>query len=97
MQKFNSNKQPESFKDMFQPLSEPNRTNGYVIPRIKNKFLDQFPTSFLPKIWNDNSLIQKNIKSSNLFKNSLKKSFIAAYPPSVHCDSASCNDCNLPT
>ena len=97
MQKYNSNKQPESFKDMFQPLSEPNRTNGYVIPRIKNKFLDQFPTSFLPKIWNDNSLIQKNIKSSNLFKNSLKKSFIAAYPPMVHCDSASCNDCNLPT
>ena len=94
MHKYILNKQPESFKDMFQPLSEPNRTNGYIIPRVKSKFLDQFPTSFLPKIWNENSLNQKHIKSINSFKNSLQKLFISKYPPHVNCESSFCDECN---
>ena len=93
MHKYILNKQPESFKDMFQPLSEPNRTNGYIIPRVKSKFLDQFPTSFLPKIWNENSLNQKHIKSINSFKNSLQKLFISTYPPHVKCESSLCDEC----
>ena len=94
MHKYILNKQPESFKDMFQPLSEPNRTNGYIIPRVKSKFLDQFPTSFLPNIWNENSLNQKHIKSINSFKNLLQKLFISKNPPHVNCESSFCDECN---
>ena len=51
------------------------------------------PTSFLPKIWNENSLNQKHIKSLNSFKNSLQKLFISTYPPHVNCESSLCDEC----
>ena len=37
MHKYILNKQPESFKDIFQPLSETNRTNNYIIPKVKKQ------------------------------------------------------------
>ena len=93
MQSYTRDALPDSFKNMFTPLSEPNRTNSFKLDRIKNDSLAHFPTYFLPKVWNSNSLTVKNILPKNLFKNTLKKSMLSSYHSSVKCNSSSCTDC----
>ena len=78
MQIYTQDALPESFKN---------------IDRIKNDSLAHFPTYFLPKVWNSNSLTVKNILPQNLFKNTLKKSMLSSYHSSVKCNSSSCTDC----
>ena len=74
MQSYTQDALPESFKNIFTLLSEPNRTNSFKLDRIKNNSFAHFLTYFLPKVWNSNSLTIKNILPQNLFKNTLKKS-----------------------
>ena len=94
MHNYLHNKLPNSFENKFTQLSSPNRTKGFVIDRIKNNFLSQFPNYFLPKNWNSNSLVLKNISTINSFKNNLKKHILASYSPVIRCNSDNCPDCH---
>ena len=69
MNKYILNLLPKAFDDFFYPLSEPNRTNGFKLEKTKNKNLEKFPSVFLPKIWNDNSLLLKSMISHKSFTN----------------------------
>ena len=42
MQTYTRDALPDSFKNMFTPLSEPNRTNSFKLDRIKNNSLAHF-------------------------------------------------------
>ena len=95
MNKYFLNRLPDSFKNKFPPLAPPNRINGLLVERYKNKFLTQFPAYFLPRIWNGNSLENKLNESHTSFKKSLYESFILAYPPAFKCKSQTCPDCRL--
>ena len=94
MHKYSLNLVPQSFQNLFCPLAEPNRTKKYVIERKKYKILEQFPPDFLPKIWNDISLLQKSILKHNTFKKDLKKSLIEKYPHTAWCSNPMCEDCH---
>ena len=79
MQKFVNSNLPSSFSGMFLPLSEPNRTRKLIAARPRNKFLEQFPSVFLPKIWNDLDLNFKMIKKTESFKKELSCNLLASY------------------
>ena len=94
MHKIFNEKAPPSFKNVFIQLPAPNRTNSFEIVKNKNEFLLQFPTYFLPKIWNSKPLSLKCIKSHNSFKTTLEENLIDEYATHVKCKSASCPDCH---
>ena len=93
MHKCINDKLPPSFKDFFTPLTEPNRTHGFKQDRLKNESLSHFPSYFLPKLWNSNSLFLKCTTSHNIFKKELKKSLVAQYSKHVRCDYDGCEEC----
>ena len=43
MYKFFKSKLPDSFNDLFKPLSEPNRTYNFRLERPRHKYLEKFP------------------------------------------------------
>ena len=67
MHKCMEGKLPVSFDDFLETLAPPNRTNGFIENNTRIKFLEQFPSYFLPKIWNKNSLYLKLIESHKKF------------------------------
>ena len=79
-------KVPDSFVDFFTPLRLPNRTCGYQTDRLKSNFLAQFPTYFLPKIWNNNSFKLKLETSWTKFKTNLYHTLISNYSTFVRCN-----------
>ena len=79
MHKYYNDTLPRSFRGMFHPLSEPNRTRGFRTARPNIKFLEQFPDVFLPKAWNQLHLELKNASTLNQFKNMLFKSLHSTY------------------
>ena len=79
MYKYTYNYLPLSFSGMFTPLSQPNRTLSYKLPRSKNSFVDQLPAAILPRIWNDLERESKTTSSVNVFKRNLYKSIIENY------------------
>ena len=93
MHKYINNKLPESFQDFFTPFSNPNRTHSFQTSLAKKKFLENFPTFFLPVIWNSNSLGLKSTINLGSFKNNLKQLMLGAYPHAIKCNSAFCPDC----
>ena len=93
MHNFINDKLPNSFRNFFEPLSEPNRTNSFRISLIKNNFLLSFPTYYIPKMWNSNSNGIKSIVNLKSFKNNLKKNILATYPTATKCNSEFCPDC----
>ena len=93
MHKLINGKAPPSFNNTFIPLAVPNRTNSFQTDKEKSKFLAQFPTHFLPKIWNCKPLELKLTRSHASFKNSLEDSLISKYSSHIKCNSASCPDC----
>ena len=93
MHKYNNEKLPASFEDFFMPFAHPNRNNNYRFDRIKNTFLSQFPTYFLPKIWNANDFHLKMTESHHSFKRLLYEQYISSYKKSVSCQDRSCVDC----
>ncbi len=54
MHKFAFGKLPHTFDNMFTPLGALNRTGNYRIQFYQSRYLDQFPSAFLPRVWNDN-------------------------------------------
>ena len=64
---------------MFIALAEPNRTKGYKLELVNNKYLESFPTLFLPRTWNSIPLEIKSLGTLANFKSSFKKSFLEEY------------------
>ena len=93
MHKLVLGKQPDSFQTMFTPLDGANRTKKFLTSISKNNFISQFPTIFLPKIWNANSLELKNIPKHKSFKTDLQNFFISQYNTHVNCHDPMCPDC----
>ena len=60
-------------------MSEPNRTNGYKTDILKTHFLYQFPTFYLPKIWNELTLNLKLTSSYKTFKKEVYEMSIDKY------------------
>lgn len=94
MYKYTNKLVPESYADMFLPLHGSNRTNSYKIDIIKSNYLSQFPSYFLPKIWNKNNITLKNLGSTNCFKNALRKDILNSYSILVRCKDKKCRDCH---
>ena len=87
-------KLPESFKNFFEPLSAPNRTNGFKTGILKKDYLSKFPTYFLPKTWNDNSIGMKSTINLTSFKHNLKELILGSYPTATKCKNKThCPDC----
>ena len=59
MNKYVLGRLPLSFRNFLQEMAPPNRTKGFVIDKVKSDYLYQFPSYFLPKIWNDVNMFQK--------------------------------------
>ena len=93
MHKYIEGKLPISFKDLFLPLAPPNRTNSFVIKNAKSKFLEQFPTFYLPRVWNNSSLFLKNIEKHKTFKKECQENLIKSYSRHVACRDYMCTDC----
>ena len=93
MHKIAFGKQPASFESMFTPLGETNRTGNYHIKIYKSMYLDQFPSAFLPKVWNDNSPDIKRCISLSSIKTLLSEKIISEYLSSEKCKFINCPDC----
>ena len=63
---------PESIGNLFQQLSFPNRTCGFVTKQSKSKAMEMFPSHFLPRIWNSNSLMIKTSATIGQFNRSYR-------------------------
>ena len=48
---------PDSLLNMFTPLKTNGRNGNYLLKRYKGKYLDRFTSSYLPKIWNQVSIM----------------------------------------
>ena len=48
---------PDSLLNMFTPLKSNGRNGNYLLKRYKGKYLDRFTSSYLPKIWNQVSIM----------------------------------------
>jgi len=79
MFKYMNGKLPLSFNGIFLALAEPNRTKSYKLEYVHNKYLESFPTVFLPMTWNSIPLEIKSLGTLASFKTSLKKSFLEEY------------------
>ena len=79
MYKFNNRLLPTSFENVFTPCNPPNRTNSYKVVKNRISFLNQFPTSFLPKTWNALDRQLKFSSSLSIFKRKLKNSLLEPY------------------
>ena len=93
MHKFAFGKQPESFHNMFIPLGKNNRSGNYFITNYKLKLFDQFPTAFLPKVWNNNSNEIKNCLSIKSIKTLPSEKLISHYNLQEKCNYIQCPDC----
>ena len=92
MFKYMTGKLPLSFNGMFIALAEPNRTKSYKLELVNNKYLESFPTVFLPRTWNSIPLEIKSLGTLTSFKTSFKKSFLEEYS-NFHCINRNCFSC----
>ena len=83
---------PASFQGMFEPLTQFNRNMNYKVQRIKYESLSNFPSVFLPKIWNSLPLGCKSLQSQKMFKNALKEKAISDYKK-FKCPKNNCYSC----
>jgi hypothetical protein len=79
MYKYINDKLPLSFKNMFNPLSEPNRTRNFLHEKAKIKTLEWFPKVVFPRIWNTLKLNLKSAKSLRSFKRIFQSDCIVKY------------------
>ena len=79
MYKYSNNLLPVSFGNMFTACNPPNRTNSYKIVKSRTSYIDQFPSAYLPKKWNELCASLKNAENLNKFKRILKNTLLSAY------------------
>ena len=77
--KLNNELLPISFDNFLKPIAKPNRTNGYLHDKLKTKFLSQFPTFYLPIIWNELNLNIKLTISHKTFKKEMYEFLLDKY------------------
>ena len=94
MYKYCHGLQPLTFKDMFTPCNNNDRTGDYKLKLCKTHFLDRFPSVFLPKYWNENSQNIKHAMSLKSLKSQINTYYINHYNKFRKCDSPFCLDCN---
>ena len=94
MYKYGHGLQPRSFENMFTPCNNNDRTGDYKLQLIKRKFLDKFPSVFLPKIWNANSHNVKHAMTLGSLKSQIKTYCIDHYNKNERCNFPLCPDCN---
>ena len=93
MHKIAFGKHPASFESMFTPLGATNRTGNYHIKIYKSTYLDRFPSAFLPKVWNNNSMDIKRCITLSSLKTLLSDKIISEYKSSQKCQYKNCPDC----
>ena len=81
-----------SFHDMFNSLTEPNRTKSYKLERVLFKTLECFPSALFPKIWNSIELELKETKSAKSFKRKVAKIYLDSYANYI-CKKKNCVSC----
>ena len=79
MYKYSNNLLPKSLDNMFTPCNPPNRTNSYKIIKSRTSYIDQFPSAYLPKKWNELGCNMKNLDTLSKFKTNLKTTLLSAY------------------
>ena len=79
MYKYSNNLLPVSFNNMFTACNPPNRTNSYKIVKSRITYIDQYPTAYLPKKWNELCCSLKNIENIRKFKMNLKNTLLSSY------------------
>ena len=85
---------PNSLLNMCTPLKTNSRNGNYLLKKYKGKYLDRFPSAFLPKIWNETPKDIKNILESKSAKNEIKKNILSSYETTEpSCNFAQCPDC----
>ena len=92
LHKYINNILPVSFKDMFTPLSNPNRTHNFKLEKTFCKYLDSFPKVTLPKTWNNFRLDLKSSKSVNSFKRNFQSDALFEYS-TFNCQNSTCYSC----
>ena len=92
MHKYINNNLPESFSNMFKPLSEPNSSKNFLLEKTKHKYLDWFPKVVLPKVWNSFKLELKTAKSAISIKRQFKTDKFYEYN-SFRCLNTDCYSC----
>ena len=70
-------KLPTSFDGIFTPLHNYDRTNSFLLQRVKYKVFERFPSYFLPKCWNEIKNEVKSINSFSQFKSNLLQPFLS--------------------
>ena len=93
MHKFAHGLQPQTFNNMFQPLGVNNRTGNYRLIKYNLKLFDQFPSIYLPKIWNEYSSSIKHCTTLTSVKAILTDKFISRYKTEEFCEFERCPDC----
>ena len=93
MYKYTKNLHPNSLIGMFKFLSNANRTNSFEVSKINSKFLESFPSTFLPKKWNSLPLDLKRTPKLISFKNHIKNKIISEYEI-FKCKKRNCYSCN---
>ena len=79
--KLNNELLPESFNNFLAPFSIPNRTNSYLLNKAKTDHLKQFPSYYLPIIWNKLNFKLKLESKFTTFKEELLDQLLAKYKP----------------
>ena len=92
MHKHYNNNLPSSFETMFTPLMDRNRKKSYKLEKVVNKYTDNFPSPTTPRLWNKVDINTKEIKSLNIFKDTIKTSFLDKYKEFV-CSESNCLSC----
>ena len=90
------NKLPISFNDSFTKTAIPNsrQSSNLFRHRPRTKFSSRLPKHKFPVIWNSLSHDHHSITSRNIFKKTLKRSFLDNYTPVDHpCSNPLCPDC----
>ena len=94
MHKFAFGKLPPTFKNMFSPLGCNNRTGNYQIQMCKSKYFERFPSVYLPKIWNEYSVLVKHCVTASSVKSIISEHILSKYNKSEQCINTICPDCN---
>ena len=92
MYKYSNSALPQSFRNMFEPLVQFERSKNYKLEKIKYNGLSKFPTVTLPKIWNETPVITKNKTSLSTFKKTIITNNLSKYK-SFKCNERNCYAC----
>ena len=79
---------------MCTPLQTNSRNGNYLLKKYQGKYLDRFPSAFLPKVWNETPKYIKNTLDMNPAKTKMRKLFFSSYESlPIECNYEQCPDC----